>query len=65
VAVTLFAGVGAGWVSLIAMSLAGALLLYPVISLMKTNSRQAAKHVVHASVIYLPIVLIAGMMCKF
>jgi len=65
VAFTLFAGVSAGWVSLITVSLAGALLLYPVISLMKTNSRQAAKHVVHASVIYLPIVLIAGMMCKF
>jgi heme o synthase len=55
---------GTGLGPLIASALPGALLLYPVLTLMKANSRTAAKRVVHASVIYLPIALIAGIVFK-
>ena len=41
----------------IAMALAGAFMLYPVGKLMKSASRAFASRVVHASVIYLPVIL--------
>jgi heme o synthase len=46
-----------GLVYLIAMALAGAFLLYPVAKLARFNSRVLASGVVHASVIYLPVIL--------
>jgi heme o synthase len=41
----------------LAMALAGAFMLYPVGKLMKSTSKLFASRVVHASVIYLPVVL--------
>jgi len=64
VVVTLFVGLRAGVFPLIASSVAGAFLLRPVIKLMKNTSRILAGRVVHASVIYLPIVLIIAIVCK-
>jgi heme o synthase len=64
VSTTLLVAVHAGPGSLIALTVAGALLFYPVISLVKTNSRKAATRVVHASVIYLPIALIVATIGK-
>lgn len=64
VAITLFAGLQHGVGTLITLSVTGALLLYPVTGLLILSSRAAAKHVVHASVLYLPVVLVAGMVCK-
>jgi protoheme IX farnesyltransferase len=49
-----------GPVYLIAVSLAGAYMLYHVSKLMKSATKVMARHVVHASVLYLPVVL--GMM---
>jgi len=48
---------GSGLIYRAAMALAGAFMLYPVGKLMKSTSRVLASHVVHASVIYLPVVL--------
>ncbi len=42
---------------LTAMALAGTFLFYHVIRLTKSTSTVPARHVVHASVLYLPIVL--------
>jgi len=61
---TLWAGLHAGPGSLVAFSLAGALLLYPVISLAKTSSRVMASRVLHASVVYLPVVLVVAAVGK-
>ena len=47
----------AGPVYLAAMALAGAFLFYPVIKLTKSSSTLLASRVVHASVLYLPVVL--------
>lgn len=57
---TLFLGYRTGPISLVTLSLAGTLLLYPVMRLVRTASRNMASGVVHASVIYLPIVLIVA-----
>ena len=57
VGTTLFTGLYAGLGALIALSVAGVLLLHPVLSLVKGRSRGMASRVVHASIIYLPIVL--------
>jgi heme o synthase len=55
---TLFSGSRTTPLLLLTLSLAGAFLLYPAIRLLMTSSRGMASRVVHASVIYLPIVLI-------
>ena len=52
-----------GPIYLIGVSLAGLYLLYHVMNLMKSTSRILARRVVHASVLYLPVVL--GMMMFF
>lgn len=54
---TLFLGFRAAPLSLVALGMAGAFLLYPAVRLLRTSSRNMASRVVHASVIYLPIVL--------
>jgi heme o synthase len=51
-------------ISLVTLSLVGAFLLYPTIKLLRTSSRNMASRVVHASVIYLPIVLIVTAVSK-
>ncbi len=51
-------------ISLVTLSLVGAFLLYPTIKLLRTSSRNMASRVVHASVIYLPIVLIVAAVSK-
>jgi protoheme IX farnesyltransferase len=61
---TLFAGFRAPLFSLVTLSLAGAFLLYPTIRLLRTSSRSMASKVVHASVIYLPIVLAVAAVSK-
>ena len=61
---TLFSGFPVAPLSLVALSLAGALLLYPTIRLLRTSSRNMASKVVHASVIYLPIILIVRAIAK-
>jgi protoheme IX farnesyltransferase len=58
VAATVFMGLRAGPASLVSLSVAGAFLLYPVLKLAGTSSRILAKQVVHASVMYLPVVLL-------
>jgi heme o synthase len=64
VSATLLAGVHTGLGSLLSLSAAGALLLYPVVNLVKTGSKAMASRVVHASVIYLPLVLIVAIVKK-
>ena len=49
-----------GPIYLLAVSLAGSYLLYHVTNLLKSTSKALARRVVHASVLYLPVVL--GMM---
>jgi len=61
---TLFMGSQPSASSFVALGVAGVFLLYPVIKLVKTNSRTFASRVVHASVIYLPIVLIVATLLK-
>jgi protoheme IX farnesyltransferase len=61
---TLFAGFRAAPLCLITLTLAGALMLYPAIRLWRTSSRNMASRVVHASVVYLPIVLIVTAISK-
>jgi heme o synthase len=61
---TLFFGFRAGPISLVTLSLAGAFLLYPALRLVRTSSRSMASRVVHASVIYLPIILIVTTISK-
>jgi heme o synthase len=53
-----------GPVYLLAMMLAGAYMLYHVAKLMQTTSKVLASRVVHASVLYLPVVLVTMIMCK-
>jgi len=57
IVLTLLAGFRAGVIPVLAAGLAGGFLLYPIGTLMNTTSGIAASRVVHASVIYLPIVL--------
>jgi heme o synthase len=64
VGATLFAGSRTAPLSLVALSLAGTFLLYPTVQLLGTSSRNMASRVVHASVIYLPIVLIITAISK-
>jgi protoheme IX farnesyltransferase len=52
-----------GPIYLVGVSLAGLYLLYHVMNLMQSTSRVLARRVVHASVLYLPLVL--GMMMFF
>jgi heme o synthase len=53
-----------GFVYLFAMSLAGCYLLYHVGKLMKSGSKTLARPVVHATVLYLPVVLAMMMLYK-
>jgi len=54
----------AGFVYTAGMLLAGAFMLYHVTKLARSSSRKLASRVVHASVIYLPIVLGLMIACK-
>ncbi len=63
-ATTMLVGVRTGAIALLAVGAAGAFLLYPVSRLVQTASRTAARRVVHASVIYLPIVLAIAILCR-
>jgi heme o synthase len=56
--------VGHGSIYLFAMSLAGCYLLYYVVKLMKSSSKALARPVVHATVLYLPVVLVMMMVYK-
>ena len=53
-----------GPVYLISVSLAGAYMLYHVSKLMRSATKVMARHVVHASVLYLPVVLAMMMFAK-
>ena len=64
VVTTLMLGFRAGVIPFVTLSAAGAFLLYPMISLVKTTSRVAASRVLHASVIFLPVVLIVASVWK-
>jgi heme o synthase len=55
---TLLLASRAGPLAIISIGLAGLFLLYHAVSLMKTRSRVAASRLIHASVLYLPIVLV-------
>jgi len=55
---TLLPALHAGYAYPAAMLAAGAFLLYHVVRLTKSASKTLASHVVHASVIYLPLVLL-------
>ena len=46
------------------MAVAGAFFLYYGVKLLKSRSRSAAGHLLHASVVYLPVVLAVMMICK-
>jgi len=54
----------AGLISVIALSVAGIFFLCPAVCLVKTNSRVTASRVLHASVFYLPIVLVVAAVAK-
>jgi heme o synthase len=56
--------VHAGVIYLLAVSLAGGYLLYHVAKLMRSTSKTLARRVVHASVLYLPVVLATMMVYK-
>jgi len=64
VLVTLVLAPYAGLSAVIALGVAGTVLLYPVLGLIKNNSRVMARRVLHASVIYLPIVLVVAAVSK-
>lgn len=64
VGATLLIASRTGALALVAVGGMGAFLLYPVSDLVQTASRTAARRVVHASVIYLPMVLAATMLCR-
>jgi len=64
VLIMMYMGLHAGPAYLIISSVAGAFFLYPVLSLAKTGSSLFARRVVHASVIYLPIVLVVTVVAK-
>jgi heme o synthase len=61
---TLVLAPGAGLTAVIALSVAGTVLLCPAVRLVKNNSRVTASRVLHASVIYLPIVLVIAAVSK-
>lgn len=46
------------------MAVAGAFFLYYGVKLVQSSSRASASHLLHASVIYLPVVLAVMMVCK-
>lgn len=56
--------VHAGVIYWLAVSLAGCYLLYHVAKLMRSTSKSLARRVVHASVLYLPVVLATMMVYK-
>lgn len=65
IAVTLWPMAGSGGsFYFAAMAVAGAFLLFHVLKLMKSGSRTLASRLVHASVIYLPVVLATLMIWK-
>lgn len=64
VATTMLVGVRTSALALVAVGAAGAFLLYPVGHLVQSASRAAARRVVHASVIYLPVVLAVAILCR-
>lgn len=64
VATTMLVGIRTGATALVALGVAGAFLLYAVSGLVQTASRTAARRVVHASVIYLPMVLALALLCR-
>jgi heme o synthase len=53
-----------GPIYLVAVTLAGAYLLYHVARLMKSTSKVLASRLVHATVLYLPVVLVTMVVCK-
>jgi len=64
VATMLPLAVHAGVIYLLAVSLAGCYLLYHVSKLMTSTSKALARRVVHASVLYLPVILAMMMVYK-
>ncbi len=64
VATTIVPGIRSGAMASVAVGVAGAFLLYPVSRLVQTASRAAARRVVLASVIYLPMVLTLAFVCR-
>lgn len=65
IAVTLWPVAGrGGFAYFAAMSVAGVFLLYSVLQLLRSGSRTLASRLVHASVMYLPVVLAALMFWK-
>jgi protoheme IX farnesyltransferase len=53
-----------GWFYVLGMSAAGAFFLYYALKLARSNSRAVASRLLHASVLYLPVVLAVMMICK-
>lgn len=49
---------------LLGMAISGAFFLYYGVKLARSSSRASASHLLHASVIYLPVVLAVMMVCK-
>lgn len=64
IATLLPVGIHAGQWYTLAVGLAGAFLLYHVFKLTKSATKMLAKGVVHASVLYLPVVLTVMIVCK-
>jgi protoheme IX farnesyltransferase len=64
VATLLPVGIHVGFWYSLAVGLAGAFLLYHVLKLAKSATKMLAKGVVHASVLYLPVVLALMIACK-
>jgi heme O synthase-like polyprenyltransferase len=66
-ATTFFPGFSLGHSSilyLVGMAVSGAFFLYYGVKLVQSSSRASASHLLHASVIYLPVVLAVMMVCK-
>ncbi len=63
---TLLPGLGAnyGLFYVLGMSVAGAFFLYYGVKLARSSSRVSASRLLHASVVYLPVVLAVMMICK-
>ena len=53
-----------GWMLILHMSVAGMFFLYFGLKLAQSSSRASASHLLHASVIYLPVVLTVMMVAK-
>lgn len=66
ISITLLPGFGAehSMVYLFSIAAAGAFLLYYCVKLARSGSRASAGHLLHASVVYLPVVLAVMMVCK-